>query len=147
MSSCIIQSKFFKIKKGSPLKQIFNINLGTGIIKKLLFLYFQHISLFSYSNFDQESSLDAELNFASNEDPLDILFMGPLYPKNKKYPKKCDDDVIIMFFQVFLVFGEVGPIKSMPSGYPLDVELNYASNEYPFGIPFRGFATQKIRNT
>ena len=31
--------------------------------------------------------------------------------------------VIIMFFQVFLVFGVVGPIKSKPIGYSLDAEL------------------------
>ena len=29
----------FKLKKGAPLKQIFNINLGIGLIKKLLFLF------------------------------------------------------------------------------------------------------------
>ena len=32
-------------------------------------------------------------------------------------------------FQVFLVFGVVGSIKSMLSGYLLDVEFNSASNE------------------
>ena len=32
-------------------------------------------------------------------------FDGPHYPKNNKYLKKHDDDVIITFFQVFLVFG------------------------------------------
>ena len=47
-------------------------------------------------------------------------FDGPRYPKNKKYPKKCDDDAIITFFQVFLVFRVVGLVKSMPSGYSLD---------------------------
>ena len=56
-------------------------------------------------------------------------FDGPRYPKIKKYPKKCDDDVIITFFQVFLVFGVAGSIKSMPSGYSLDAEFNSASNE------------------
>ena len=45
------------------------------------------------------------------------------YPKNKKYLKKCDDDIIIMFFQVFHDFGVVRSVKSMPSGYPLDVDL------------------------
>ena len=60
------------------LKHFFNINLGIGIIKKLLFCsYFRHISLFFYSNFDLESSLDVELNYASNEYPLDILLTGP----------------------------------------------------------------------
>ena len=38
-------------------------------------------------------------------------FDGPCYPKNKKYLKKRDDDVIIMFFQVFLIFGVAGPSK------------------------------------
>ena len=66
------------------LKQIFNINLGIGIIKKLLFCsYFQYISLCFYSNFDQESSLDAELNSSSNVYPLDILLTGPATPKTR----------------------------------------------------------------
>ena len=37
--------------------------------------------------------------------------------------KKRDDDIIITFFQVFLVFGVAGPIKSLMSGYSLDAEL------------------------
>ena len=68
----------FKLKKGAPLNQFFNINLRIGIIKKLLFWsYFRHISLCFYSNFNWERLLDAELNFASNEYPLDILLAGP----------------------------------------------------------------------
>ena len=65
---------------------------------------------------------------ASNEYPLHT-FDGPRYPKNKKYLKKHDDDVIITFFEAFLVFGVAGSIKSMQCGYPLDAELNSASNE------------------
>ena len=56
-------------------------------------------------------------------------FDGPPYPKNKKYMKKHDDDIIITFFQVFLVFGVAGSIKSMQCGYSLDAESNSASNE------------------
>ena len=56
-------------------------------------------------------------------------FDGPRYPKNNKYLKKCDDDVIITFFQVFIVFGRAGSVKSMQCGYSLDVELNSTSNE------------------
>ena len=82
-----------------------------------------------YSNFDQESSLDVELNYASNEYPLGILFDEPSYPKNNKYLKKHDDDISITFFQVFLIFGVAGSIKSIPSGYSLDAEFNSASNE------------------
>ena len=40
-------------------------------------------------------------------------FLRTPLPKNKKYLKKHDDDVIITFFQVFLLFGVVGSIKSM----------------------------------
>src|SRR5713226_3679624 len=70
------------------LKHFLNINLGIGIIKKLLFcLYFRHISLCFYSNFDWKSSLDAELNFASNEYPLGILLTDPATTKKKKYLK------------------------------------------------------------
>ena len=59
--------------------------------------------------------LDAELNSASNEYPLGILLTNPA--------------VIIMFFQVFLVFGVARSVKSMPSGYVLDAKFNSASNE------------------
>ena len=52
-------------------------------------------------------------------EPALYTFGWPHYPKNKKYLKKCDDDVIITFFQVFLVFGVAGSIKSMQCGYSL----------------------------
>ena len=54
-------------------------------------MYFWHISLCFYSNFDRES--------------------------------------IITFFQVFLGFGVEGSVKSMLSGYSLETELNFSSNE------------------
>ena len=78
-----------KLKKRAPFKQFFNINLGIGIIKKLLFCsYFRHISLCFYWNFDQESSLDIEVNSASNEYPLSILLMDPASPKKRNTWKK-----------------------------------------------------------
>ena len=61
--------------------------------------------------------------------PTRHTFDGPRYPKNKKYLKKWNDDIIIPFFQVFLVFGVEGSVKSMSSGYSLDAEFNSASNE------------------
>ena len=91
--------------------------------------------------------MDAEFDFASNEYPHYILLTDPATPKNKKYLKKRDDDVIITFFQVFLVFGVAGSVKSMPSGYLLDVEFNSASNEYPHCILFTHSATPNTRNT
>ena len=57
-------------------------------------------------------------------------FCRPRYPKNKKYLKKRYDDITITFFQVFLVFGVAGSVKSMRCGYSLDAEFNSASNEY-----------------
>ena len=64
------------------LKHLFNINLGIGIIKKptFLFVFLTYIHVFLL-NFDQESSFDVELNFRSNEYPLNILLTGPTSPK------------------------------------------------------------------
>ena len=63
------------------------------------------------------------LKFRSEE------LVGCGIPKNKKYLKKWNDDVIIPFFQVFLVFGVAGHVKSMPSWYSLDVKFNSAYND------------------
>ena len=66
------------------LKHLFNINLGIGIIRKLLFcLYFRHISLCFYSNFEWESFLDVEFNSASNKYPHYILLMDLSTPKTR----------------------------------------------------------------
>ena len=76
------------LKYRIDLKHFFNINLRIGIIKKLPFcLYFRHISLCFYSNFNQDSSLDVELNSTSNEYPLGIHFTSPTTPP-KKIPQK-----------------------------------------------------------
>ena len=57
--------------------------------KKLLILFvFQHISLCFYSNFDRESSLDAEFDSTSNEYPHCILLMDPATPKTRNTWKK-----------------------------------------------------------
>ena len=66
------------------LKQFFNINLGYVIIKKTtFFVRIFDISLCFYSNFNGDSSLDVELNSASNEYPLSILLMDPGTPKTR----------------------------------------------------------------
>ena len=45
-------------------------------------------------------------------------FLGTPLPQKQEIPKKKhDDDVIITFFEVFLVFGVAGPIKSRQCGY------------------------------
>ena len=53
-------------------------------------------------------------------------YQGPTKSKTKNLMKKRDDE---HFFQVFLVFGVAGSVKSMSSGYSLDAEFNFASNE------------------
>ena len=74
--------------------------------------------------------MDVEFDSASNEYSHCILLMDPATPKIRNtWRKKCDDDVIIMFFHEFLVFGVAGSVKSMQCGYSLDVELNSTSNE------------------
>ena len=147
-----------KLKKGEPIKQICNINLGLGIIKKLLllfvfFTYLPNVLLKFWSG----ELIRCGIKFCIQWVPTRHTFDGPLYPKNNKYLKKCDDHptrtltayfwqtplpqkqeipekkrdeyVIITFSQVFIVFGVVGSVKSMQCGYSLDEKLNSASNE------------------
>ena len=94
---------------------------------------FSGISCFWGSGVHQKYSkwvlVGCGIKFRIQRVPTHHTFDGPHYPKNKKYLKKCDDDIIIMFFQEFLVFGVAGSIKSIQCGYLLDVELNSASNE------------------
>ena len=78
------------LKYRTGLKHFFNINLGIGIIKKTTFLFvFWHISLCFYLNFDRESSLDAELNSASNEYPSGY-FWWTLIPEKQEIPEKME---------------------------------------------------------
>ena len=72
-----------KFKKGAPIKQNFNINLGIGIIKKTTF-FVRIFDIYPYDfslNFDRNISLDVELNSASNEYPLGIVLIGLATPK------------------------------------------------------------------
>ena len=124
--------------------------------KKTIFLYFWYISLWFYSNFDWERSLDVELNSTSNEYPLGILLTDPITPKKRNTWKNkmmmssfpffqvfllfgvavsiksmmCGYSlVIITIVQVFVIFQVAGSIKSMHYGYSLDAETNSASND------------------
>ena len=72
-----------------------------------------------------------EIKLCIQRVPTMYTFDGSRYPKNKIYLKKRDDDMIITFFQVFLVFRVEGSVKSMQCGCSLDAELNSASNELP----------------
>ena len=112
------------------LKHFFNINLGIGIIKKLLLLFvFSTYLPVIFLKFRSEELVGCEIKLCIQRVPTRHTFNAPHYPQNKKYLKKCDDDIIITFFLVFLVFGVTGSVKSMQCGYSLDVESNSASNE------------------
>ena len=120
------------LKYSIGLKHFFTINLGIGIIKKLLFLFvFLTYLPMILLKFRSGELVGCIIKFHIQRVPTRHTFDEPRYPKNKKYLKKCDDDddVIITFFKVFIVFGVVGSVKSMPSGYSLDVEFNSTSNE------------------
>ena len=100
-----------KLKKGPPLKIFFNINLGIGIIKKKLlfsFVFSTYLPAFLLK-FQLEELVGCGIKFLIQRVPTWHNFHRPRYPKNKKYLKKHDNDVIIMFYKVFLIFGIVGP--------------------------------------
>ena len=122
------------------LKHFFNINLGIGIIKKLLFLFVfsTYLPVFLL-NFWSREFVGCGIKFHIQQVSTRHTFDGPRYPKTKKYLKKCDDNVIIMFFRVFLVFWVVRFVKSMQSGYSLDAEFNSASREHIIIMFFQVF--------
>ena len=57
------------------------------------------------------------IQFQIQRVPTWNTFGGPYSMKNKKYMKKHDVDINIMFFHVFLVIRGAGSTESMPSGY------------------------------
>ena len=85
--------------------------------------------------------------FASNKYSHCILLIDPSTPKTINTWKNVMMMSSSSFFQVFLVLGVVGFIKSMPSGYSLDAEFDYVSKEYPHCIRFMDPATPKAINT
>ena len=108
--------------------QFFNINLGIGIIKKLIFLFVfsTYLSVFLLK-FRSKELVGCGIKFHIQQVPTWHTFNGPRYPKNKKYLKNVMMTSSSHLLRVFLVFGVVGSIKSMPSGYSLDAEFNFAS--------------------
>ena len=105
-----------KFKRGAPLKQFFNTNLGIGIIKKTTF--FVRIFDISPCVFTQISIGRARWmrNLILHPTSTHTAhFWQALLPQKQEIPKKHDHDVIVIitFFQVFLVFGVAGFTKSM----------------------------------
>ena len=115
-----------------------SIKLGTFFIKisleeekkktTFLFVFLTYLPVFLLK-FRSGELVGCGIKFCIQRVPTQYTFDEPRYPKNKKYLKKWNDDVIISFFQVFLVFGVAGTVKSMPSGCSLDAKFNSASNE------------------
>ena len=93
-----------------------------------LFVFLTYLPVFLLK-FRSGDLVGCGIKFYIQRVPTRHTFDRPRCPKKKKYLKTCDDDVIIMFFHVFLFFGVVGPVKSMLSGYLLDEEFNSTSNE------------------
>ena len=119
-----------KFRKGAPLKQIFNINLRICIIKKLLvfFVFSTYLPLFLLK-FQSGKLVGCRIKLCIKQVPNRHTFDGPHYPKTRNTWKNVMMMSSSRFFQIFLVFGVVGSVKSIPSGYSLDVEFNSISNE------------------
>ena len=97
------------------LKHFLNINLGICIIKKLIFLFvfLKYIPMFLLKFWSREL-VGCIIKLRIQRVPTRHTFDRSRYPKNKKYLEKCDDDVIITFFQVFLVFRGSGARQKYP---------------------------------
>ena len=67
-------------------------------LKKLLFLFvFSTYLIVFLLKFRSGELVGCGILFRIQRIPTMHTFDGPRYPKNKKYLKKCDDDVIITF--------------------------------------------------
>ena len=71
------------------LKQFFNINLGIGMIKKILFLFLfsTYIPLFLLKFWSREL-VGCGIKFCIQWVPTQNTFDGPRYPKKKEIPEK-----------------------------------------------------------
>ena len=88
------------------LKHFFNINFGIDIIKKTIFLFvFSTYLIMFLLKFQSEELTGCRIKFRIQEVPTWHTFDKPGYPKNNKYLKKCDDDIIITFFRYFFFLG------------------------------------------
>ena len=95
-----------KFKKGAPLKQFFNINVGIGIIKKTtIFCCIFDICPCVLLKFQSGELIGWGIKFCIQRVPTQHTFDRPRYPKKKEILEKRDDDVIITFFKHFLFFG------------------------------------------
>ena len=110
------------------INKIIFINFGGRKEKPFFFVFLTYLPVF-FLKFRSGELIGFEIKFCIQRVPTRHTFEGPRYPKKKKYLKKRDDDVIITFFSSISCFWVVGSIKSILSGYSLDVKFNSASNE------------------
>ena len=92
----VLPSKnYSQLKKGEPVKQIFNIYLGIGILKKttFLFVFSTYLPVFLLKFWSGEL-IGCGIKFYIQRVPF---WQTPL-PQKQEIPEKCDDDIIIMFF-------------------------------------------------
>ena len=94
------------------LKQFFNINLGIGIIKKLLFLFVfsTYLPVFLLK-FRSGELVGCGIKFHIQQVPTRHTFNEPRYPKNKKYLKNVMMTSSSCFFRYFMFLGQRGPSK------------------------------------
>ena len=80
---------YLNLKYRIGLKHFFNINLGIGIIKKLLilFVFLAYLPVFLLK-FRLRELVGCKIKFCIQQVPTQHTFDGPLYPQNKKYLKK-----------------------------------------------------------
>ena len=118
------------LKYGIGLKHFFNINLGIGIIKKTtIFVCIFDVSPYVFTQISIRRALWMRNLIPHPTSTHTAYFWRTPLPQKQEIPEKmwwwCHHHV----FQVFLVFGVAGSVKSMPSGYSLDAEFNSASKE------------------
>ena len=94
------------------INKIIFINFGGRKEKTVfLFVFSTYLSVFLLK-FQLEELVVCGIKFLIQRVPTRHTFDRPLYPKNKKYLKNRDDDVIVTIFQVFLIFGDLSTPKT-----------------------------------
>ena len=76
----------------------------------LLFIFSTYLPVFLLQ-FRSGELVGCGIKFLIQRVPTRHTFYGPRYPKNKKYLKKHDDDILITFFRYFLFLGYWAPSK------------------------------------
>ena len=112
------------------LKHFYNINLGIDIIKKTtFFICIFDISPCVFTQISIERAHWMRNLFPHPTSTHSAYFWRIPLPQKQEIPEKMKWLHHHSIFQVFLVFGVAGSVKSMPSGYSLDVKFNPTSND------------------